>query len=121
MSEPKDGEWEQLTLPGLEPAPARLNPYVDEDAIRLLRDPEADPCDLTYALERLNLLPSAEAMAVALRCSKHPDAIVREGLVYGLGALLDLDERPWAERVLTAMSDDDESRTIRNIAREALE
>ncbi len=100
------------------PPANRLNPYVDEDAVRLLRDPEADPYDLTYALERLSLLAPAEALEVALRCSKHHNAVVREGLVYGLGTLYEL---PQARQLLTTMSQEDEDEVIRSIAREALE
>lgn len=75
--------------------------------------------DLTFAAEiagcRIN--ESASVRPVLLDLLRHPDAIVREGAIYGIAHHLDDEVR----MTLAMMSEYDPSGCIRECAREALE
>lgn len=90
----------------------------DPDAlIPILRDPNARPADLTFAVEVVNRVasPSADLRAAAVALLAHHDAVVREGAIMGA---VDLPE---ARETFTRMAESDPSPAVRTVAREALD
>ena len=53
----------------------------------LVRNGHLEPCELTFAVELIGDLPKSKPILLDLLY--HPDAVVREGVLYGLAKNLD--------------------------------
>lgn len=86
--------------------------------LSVLLDPTTPACELTFAAEELGATRTPEVLDALLTLASHADALVREGVVYGLANYL-VGEKVRA--VLLRIALDDPSPGVRAAAAEALE
>jgi hypothetical protein len=77
-----------------------------------------DSVELSFGAEDLGYSDTDEACKLLIDLASHPDAIVREGVCYGLSRHL---HRDIARKTLEQLGTSDNNATIRMCAAEALE
>jgi HEAT repeat protein len=89
-----------------------------DELLRLLKRTDLDPVELTWAAERVNQIEDSDAARAALLpLLTHPEAIVRQGAVFGLHRHVDAAVRA----VLKEITRSDPSPSVRDAAHDALD
>ncbi len=93
----------------------------NEKLLQVCTDPQAKMEVLTFALEDIGSAKLPEAHNILLKALKHPEAVVREGAIYGCCNLYDGQLPDDMKLMLFDMSKSDPSQAIRSCCKDALE
>lgn len=86
--------------------------------LQMVREQTLTPSDLTFAAEAAGRITSLDVTPALLTLLRHPSAIVREGVVYGLARHVD---KPHVRSALKEVFIQDPSPAVRSAVADALE